>query len=88
MGTITALPRTVHAARRYTEVLRAAAQALGGHRKLAAFLEVPPDELSRWMQGDSMPPLPAFLDALDLAANGPYGPRKRRIRVAVIPSEK
>jgi hypothetical protein len=74
--------------RRFSDVLRAAAQTVGGDRKLAAFLDVPPDELHRWLQGDIAPPLPAFLQALDLAARGPYGPRKpRRIRVAVIPPE-
>lgn len=85
---MTASSRTVHPASRYTEVLRAAAETLGGDRNLAAFLEVPPAELIRWMQGEATPPLPAFLDALDVAASGPYGPRKRRIRVAVIPSGK
>jgi len=65
-------------------VLQAAAQTVGGERKLAAFLDVSPHELQRWMKGDAAPPLPAFLLALDLAADGPYGPR-RRIRVAVLP---
>ena len=68
----------------YAHVLKAAAQTVGGDQKLAAFLEVSPHELQRWMKGDIAPPLPAFLLALDLAADGPYGPR-RRIRVAVIP---
>ena len=68
----------------YADVLKAAAQTVGGERKLAAFLDVSPHELQRWMKGDGAPPLPAFLLALDLAADGPYGPR-RRIRVAVIP---
>jgi hypothetical protein len=67
-------------------VFRAAAQTLGGDRQLAAFLHVSPHELHRWMQGDAAPPLPAFLQALDLTADGPYGPRKR-IRVAVIAPE-
>lgn len=73
--------------RRYADVLEAAAETLGGNRKLAAFLHVPPDELRGWLEGNVAPPLQAFLQALDLAARGPYGPRKRRIRVAVIPSE-
>ena len=68
----------------YAHVLKAAAQTVGGERKLAAFLDVSPHELPRWMKGDVAPPLPAFLLALDLAADGPYGPR-RRIRVAVLP---
>lgn len=73
----------MHQARRYSDVLRAAAETLGGNRNLAAFLEVALDDLHRWMEGEA-PPLSAFLAALDVAADGPYGPRKRRIRVAVI----
>ena len=69
---------------RYSDVLRAAAESLGGERNLAAFLEVPRDELHRWMVGEASPPLPAFLAALDLAADGPYSGQRRRIRVAVL----
>ena len=71
---------------RYSDVLRAAAESLGGDRNLAAFLDVSRDELDRWMKGDASPPLPAFLAALDVAADGPYTRQRRRIRVAVIRS--
>ena len=74
----------VDPATRYSDVLRAAAETLGGDRNLAAFLEVSRDELDRWMKGDASPPLPAFLAALDVAADGPYKRQRGRIRVAVI----
>ena len=66
------------------DVLRAAAEALGGDGHLATFLGVPEQELRTWLAGDALPSLPAFLEALDLVADGPYGPRKRPVRVAVI----
>ena len=66
------------------DVLRAAAETLGGDDHLATFLGVAEKDLRAWLAGDALPSLPAFLEALDLVADGPYGPRKRRIRVAVI----
>jgi hypothetical protein len=67
------------------ETLRAAAGMLGGDRKLAAFLGVPAPEVRAWLDGQSEPPLNAFLNALDVIADGPLGPRRRRIKVAVLP---
>ena len=57
---------------------------LGGDSKLAVFLGVPAHEVQAWMEGQAEPPLKAFLDALDVIADGPLGPRKRRVRVAIL----
>lgn len=70
---------------RRVRALWVAAGTLGGERKLAAFLGVPAPEVQAWLDGQADPPLNAFLDALDVIADGPLGPRKRRIKVAVLP---
>ena len=67
------------------DALRAAAGMLGGARKLAAFLGVPAPEVRAWLDGQTEPPLHAFLTALDVIADGPLGPRKRRIKIAILP---
>jgi hypothetical protein len=77
--------RAVDALHARAEALRAAAGMLGGERKLAAFLDVPAPEVRAWLDGQAEPPLEAFLNALDVIADGPLGPRKRRIKVAVLP---
>lgn len=68
----------------YARTLSRAAVALGGRTQLADFLHVPEETLDAWLDGDKMPPLEAFLDSLDVIADGPYAPRGRRIRVAAI----
>jgi hypothetical protein len=70
---------------RYTAVLRTAADTAGGESKLAFLLGVPAEELHLWLEGKIAPPLSAFLNALDVIADGPLGPRRHRIRVAVLP---
>jgi hypothetical protein len=71
---------------RYTQALQDAARTLGGYERLAALLNVRPQELAGWLAGEEMPPLEAFLGSLDVIADGPYAPRaaRRRVRVAAI----
>ena len=70
----------------YARVLSRAAVALGGRPRLAAFLRVPEATLDAWLDGEEAAPLDAFLDSLDVIADGPYAGRVRRIRVAAIRS--
>jgi len=72
----------------YTETLSCAAATIGGADKLAQFLQVSRQRLSRWLAGEEAPPNQVFLDALDVIADGPYAsPARRRVRVAVLESE-
>jgi hypothetical protein len=50
----------------HARVLREAATALRGLAELAAALKVDPAELAKWMQGQGVPPLTVFLQALDI----------------------
>ena len=70
---------------RYRQALQAAAEATGGERELAARLGVGEQDLHAWLEGQAEPPLNAFLDSLNVIADGPYRRRRRRIRVAVLP---
>ena len=70
---------------RYAQALRDAVRTLGGHERLAGVLKVPAEKLAVWLSGEEMPPLEAFLDSLDVIADGPYAPRPLwRVRVAAI----
>jgi hypothetical protein len=71
---------------RYVQALRDAVRTLGGCERLAAVLKVPPEKLATWLSGEETAPLEAFLDSLDVIADGPYAPRpaRRRLRVAAI----
>lgn len=69
---------------RYAEALRNAAVTAGGEQKLAFLLGVAEKDVRAWLEGKAAPPLSAFLDALDIIADGPYAPRRRRLRVAVL----
>ena len=60
--------------RRYRDTLNRAAQTLGGAARLAAFLDVPREQLAAWLSGEEAPPLEAFLQSLDVVADGPLGP--------------
>ena len=66
---------------RYANVLRTAADAVGGVPRLARVLRVPQDELERWLEGSDEAPLEVFLASLDLVASGPFV-RETRVRVA------
>jgi hypothetical protein len=50
----------------YADVLKIAAETVGGSGNLAGRLGVRPDELARWMSGRQAAPLEPFLRALDL----------------------
>jgi DNA-binding transcriptional regulator YiaG len=72
---------------RYADALRAAANTLGSTARLAAYLEVSPETVQAWLAGHEAPPLQAFLNALDVIADGPFAPQHRHVRVAVLPDE-
>ena len=57
--------------------------ALGGGRVLSSYLGVEPAQVERWLAGLDPVPLPAFMGALDVIADGPYV-GQRPIRVAAI----
>jgi len=50
----------------YTRVLHRACQIVGGVEALAARLRVPVPTLYRWLDGESEPPTPVFLKAVDI----------------------
>jgi hypothetical protein len=50
----------------YTRVLHRACQIAGGVEKLAARLRVPVATLYRWLDGETEPPTPIFLKAVDI----------------------
>lgn len=72
---------------RYADALQAAADTLGSAARLAAYLGVSPQTVQAWLAGREAPPLQAFLNALDVIADGPFAPQHRQVRVAVIPDE-
>lgn len=74
--------------RPYADALKAALETAGGERELADRLGVPAEELHAWVEGNTPPPLTAFLEALDVIAAGPYRRRRRRPRVAVLPERE
>ncbi|MGQ0547987.1 MAG: hypothetical protein ACT4P3_22100 [Betaproteobacteria bacterium] len=69
---------------RYARTLETAAHCLGGPERLAALLDVPARTVRMWLRGEQAPPLGAFLAALDVVADGPFAPRRRKVRVAVL----
>ena len=78
----------VHRRKRYSSVLRHAAETVGGTRQLAPLLGVPVQDLQRWIDGAEMAPLDAFLGSLDLVAGGPFSREPQRTRVAVLPARQ
>jgi hypothetical protein len=46
-------------------VLRAV-EVIGGHQRLARYLQVPMNDLIAWMNGHETPPLTVFLKCVDL----------------------
>jgi DNA-binding transcriptional regulator YiaG len=72
---------------RYADALRAAADTLGSTARLAFYLKVSPRTVQTWLAGQQAPPLEAFLNALDVIADGPFAPQQRDVHVAVIPDE-
>lgn len=70
---------------RYAKALSRAEKILGSRERMAAFFRVPPEQVEAWLSGDEEAPLDVFLRSLDVIADGPYAPRRRkRVRVAVI----
>ena len=57
---------------RYAQALRTAAQVLGSRAQLARFLGINDEQLGRWMAGVEIAPLWAFVQTLELIADGPY----------------
>ena len=86
-GTLPALRCSMDQRARYTEALRAAADTLGGCARLAVYLRVPRRKVEGWLAGQEIPPLGAFLGALDVIADGPFAPQPHPVRVAVLPDE-
>ena len=72
---------------RYANVLRTAADAVGGVARLARVLRAPQDEVERWLDGAEEAPLEVFLASLDLVAAGPFVRESRGVRVAALPLE-
>ena len=72
---------------RYANVLRTAADAVGGIPRLARVLRAPQDELERWLDGTEEAPLEVFLASLDLVAAGPFVGEARGVRVAALARE-
>ena len=77
-----------HRRERYSNVLRHAAETVGGTARLAPLLGVPLQSLQLWMEGGEMAPLDAFLNSLDLVAGGPFSREPPRVRVAVVPTRQ
>ena len=75
------MPRNV-----YAWTLGAAADTVGRAR-LAARLQVSDVQLERWLAGVEQPPIEAFMDSLDLIADGPFVDA-RPPRVAVLDPRK
>lgn len=68
----------------HDRALRAAIDLAGSEENLARRLGVRSEDVHAWLDGTAAPPLEAFLDTLDMVADGPYDRRRRRIRVAVL----
>ena len=73
---------------RYAAVLREAAQQVGGAPRLAALLEVPLEDLQRWIDAADAAPLKVFLAALDFVAGGSFPRQPDPLRVAVLRAER
>lgn len=68
----------------YADSLRLAAETVGGVGRLAAVIHLPAEQLNAWISGNGIPPLEAFLAALDVIADGPFATEPKRTRVAVV----
>ncbi len=72
---------------RYANVLRTAADAVGGVPRLARVLRAPQDEVEHWLDGTEEAPLEVFLASLDLVAAGPFVREAGGVQVAALPVE-
>jgi hypothetical protein len=50
----------------YPRAVRKAAELAGGSDKLARVLQVPAEEIEKWMAGDGQPPRDVFLRVVDI----------------------
>lgn len=50
----------------HSQALRRAAELLGGTQELCAYLQVPAEEMRRWIDGGDGPPAGIFLRVVDL----------------------
>jgi len=59
----------------YSRALRKAAELLGGRDKLAKILQVPRDDIDKWIADEAKPPREVFLRIVDLILDegGPAG---------------
>lgn len=73
---------------RYAAVLREAAQQVGGAPRLAALLEVPLEDLQRWIDAAEAAPLRVFLAALEFVAGGSFPRQPDPLRVAILRAER
>ena len=51
---------------RYADTLSRAQETLGGRQRLAEFLDVAPEQLDAWLDGEEAPPLDVLVTALDV----------------------
>lgn len=61
-----------------TRTLALAQRTIGGRAQLAEYLGVSEALLQEWLDGRREPPTAIYLRALDLVANGPFTPSRRR----------
>src|SRR5436190_14431882 len=73
---------------RYASVVREAAESVGGPARLAALLEMPLQDVQRWVRGAETAPLKVFLASLDFVASGTLNADRRPVRVAALLEQK
>ncbi len=49
----------------YSRALRKAGELMGSYQKLSRFLQVPSDELQKWIDDKAVPPVAIFLRVVD-----------------------
>ena len=59
----------------YASTLQRALEIVGGEQKLARHLRVPAEDLRRWLAGEQDPPLPFFLQAVDVVLEASRAPK-------------
>jgi hypothetical protein len=62
----------------YARTLQQAAEVVGGEANLATALNVPPEALRRWLEGEESPPIQVHLAALDLVTRRTGKPPKQK----------
>lgn len=66
----------------YSRALQKAAELMGSYQKLSRHLQVPAEDLQKWIDGKAVPPIPVFLKVVDFildespppAESGPADP--------------